>query len=100
VQIGGVFEKTGSSTSVSQLQTLFCAGAAVRQDGNAYVMHHNVLIVDDAFVTTGSINFSHSGMETNDENLVIIRDPELAAQYEAEFQRQWEIGTNPQDITC
>jgi phosphatidylserine/phosphatidylglycerophosphate/cardiolipin synthase-like enzyme len=44
-------------------------------------MHNKVLVCDDT-VITGSYNFSHSATE-NAENIVIIRDPELAERYVA-----------------
>jgi len=44
-------------------------------------MHNKVLVADDT-VVTGSYNFSHSAT-LNAENVVIVRDPELAERYTA-----------------
>src|SRR5262249_33320521 len=44
-------------------------------------MHNKVAVADDT-VITGSYNFSHSATE-NAENVLIIRDPELADRYSA-----------------
>jgi len=60
-----------------------------RLDGNPYLMHHKVMIVDGEVAVTGSYNWSWSAENRNDENLVIIRDAETAPLYEAEFQRVW-----------
>lgn len=46
-----------------------------------------VFIVDNNTVVFGSFNFSASADEENDENLLMISDPSLAAQFEAEFAR-------------
>ena len=37
---------------------------------------------------------------SNDENMVIISDPDLAAQYIAEFNRRWAEAKAPDGLTC
>lgn len=66
------------------------AGLDVRRDGNAGQMHHKVIIIDRSIVITGSYNFSASAEERNDENVVIIYNPDVAARYLAEFQRVYD----------
>ncbi|MDO9348528.1 MAG: phospholipase D-like domain-containing protein, partial [Anaerolineales bacterium] len=63
------------------------AGLDVRLDGSAGLMHHKLFIIDGKIVITGSYNFSASAEERNDENVVIIFNPDVAAQYLTEFQR-------------
>ena len=87
VLIRGVFETVGSKTKYSEFGTLAKAGIDVRQDGNPYLMHHKVFIIDEKIVITGSFNFSAGADKTNDENVVIIEDPALAKAFMAEFQR-------------
>lgn len=50
-------------------------------------VHHKVFIVDGSIVITGSYNPTKSADERNDENLVIIRDAQIAQQFEKEFER-------------
>lgn len=100
VNVQGIFETVGSGTRFSMLTPLFCAGLDVRQDGNPFVLHHKVFIIDNATVVTGSFNFSSSATESNDENLIIITDPDLAAQYVAEFDRRWTEAVSPANLTC
>ena len=102
VTIEGVFEKRNSMASWSQLPTLYCAGAAVRQDGNRYVLHHKVIIIDDDTVVTGSFNFSRSAAESNDENIVIIRNADIAALYLEEWRRIWDSAEEltPDVVVC
>ncbi len=100
VAVEGIFETTGSETRASELTPLFCAGLAVRQDGNPYILHHKVFIIDDVTVITGSFNISANATDSNDENLVIITDPDLAAQYTAEFDRRWAEAVKPTRLTC
>lgn len=59
----------------------------VTLDGNFGLMHHKVFIIDEQIVVLGSYNFSASAEKRNDENLLVIYDPALAAQYLAEFER-------------
>ena len=87
VLIKGVFETVGSGTKYSEFGPLSKAGIDVRQDGNPYLMHHKVFIIDEKIVITGSFNFSAGADESNDENVVIIEDPALAKAFMAEFQR-------------
>jgi phosphatidylserine/phosphatidylglycerophosphate/cardiolipin synthase-like enzyme len=96
----GIFETTGSQTEASELRTLFCAGISARQDGNKYILHHKVFIVDDTTVVTGSFNISSNATRSNDENLIVISDPDLAAQYIAEFNRRWQESKVPTAFTC
>ncbi len=90
VRVRGLFERRSSLADWSVMPTLYCAGADVRQDGNANYLHHKVIIIDQQTVITGSFNFSNSAIRSNDENLLIIRHPDIAALYLDEWQRQWD----------
>ena len=67
------------------------AGADVRV-ANGFlggIMHHKFAIIDEHTVLTGSYNYTRSANEINDENLVVLSSPELAARYELAFQDLW-----------
>ncbi len=102
VTIEGVFENRNSTASWSQLPALHCAGAAIRQDGNRYILHHKVILIDDVTVITGSFNYSRSAAERNDENIVIIRHAAIAALYRDEWQRIWDSAEAlaPDEVNC
>ena len=102
VDVKGVFEKVGSETEYAELRTLYCAGVPVRQDGNPSFLHHKVIIVDEHIVITGSLNFSTSAEESNDENVIILDNPEIAKLYIQEFERDWLQGSDPDpaNIKC
>jgi len=95
VDVKGIFETRGSETEYSEMPALYCAGVPVRQDGNPGTFHHKVFILDDKRVITGSFNFSSNADESNDENVVIVTDREIAAQYLQEFERRWAEATEP-----
>jgi len=95
VGVAGVFEKVGSDTDAAELDTLFCAQVPVRTDGNSSFMHHKVIVVDERYVITGSLNYSTNAEESNDENVIIIDNPEIARLYMQEFERVWSRGVDP-----
>jgi phosphatidylserine/phosphatidylglycerophosphate/cardiolipin synthase-like enzyme len=86
VDVSGVFETFGSNSPNSELSKLWCAGLPVRQDGNSSFLHHKVIIVDDSIVITGSMNFSANADESNEENVIILDNAEIAALYLREFE--------------
>ena len=98
----GVFEERNSMASWSQLPALYCAGAQVRQDGNRYILHHKIIIIDNDTVITGSFNFSKSAVQNNDENIVIIRDKVIASLYLEEWRRIWDSAqeVSPGEVNC
>ncbi len=53
-------------------------------------MHLKAYAVDGEVLRTGSANFSTSGENTQDNDLVVIRDAAAAAKFDARFQRMWE----------
>ncbi|HXF86098.1 MAG TPA: phospholipase D-like domain-containing protein [Anaerolineales bacterium] len=102
VDVAGVFESFGSESEAAELRTLFCAGVPVRQDGNSGFLHHKVIIVDARFVVTGSLNFSTRAETTNDENVIVVDNPDIARLYLQEFERVWAIAKvpDPAKFTC
>ena len=52
-------------------------------------MHSKSIIIDDKYVVTGSMNFSNSGENKNDENTIIIENPKLAEFYKGYFEFLW-----------
>jgi len=91
VVVQGVMESRNAGREYSQYERMRAAVHDVLPDGNPYIMHHKVIIVDDATVILGSYNFTSSAENNNDENLLIIHDPEVAALFVAEFGRVYEV---------
>lgn len=88
VDIAGVMEETQvKSNSGTEFNRLRSAGARVRLDGNPRNMHHKVLIIDERIVVLGSYNFSFFAESRNDENLIVVYDPQIAAQFLEEFEK-------------
>ena len=89
VEVKGVFETFGSSGDRSELKTFWCAGLPVRQDGNGSFLHDKIIIIDNSIVVTGSLNYSTNADESNEENVVIVDNAEIAALYLQEFDKLW-----------
>lgn len=87
VFVEGVLETRQSDTPYSEYQPLQNAGIPVWLDGNPYLLHHKVFIIDEQTVVVGSYNFSSSAENDNDENLLIIHDPQVARAFLAEYER-------------
>jgi phosphatidylserine/phosphatidylglycerophosphate/cardiolipin synthase-like enzyme len=51
------------------------------------VLHHKFGLVDDQVVITGSHNWSAAANQTNDETLLVIKNPIVAAHFRREFDR-------------
>jgi phosphatidylserine/phosphatidylglycerophosphate/cardiolipin synthase-like enzyme len=99
VDVAGVFEKVGSETEAAELRTLMCRSVPVKQDGNPGFLHHKVIVVDERIVITGSMNYSTNAEESNDENVIIIDNAEIARLYLQEFDRVWNLASDPEIAT-
>jgi len=89
VDVKVVIEREQADVKGSEYEKLLKAGINVRLDGNQYLMHHKFMVVDGGVVVTGSYNWSYGAEKSNDENLIVISNPDIARLYEEEFQRVW-----------
>ena len=102
VDVKGVYETFGSTSTGSEMKTFWCAGVPVRQDGNGSFLHDKIIIIDNSIVVTGSLNYSSNADDSNEENVVILDNAEIAALYLLEFEKLWnqahdlEVGL----VTC
>lgn len=90
VVVQGVMESRSAGSPYSQYDRLRRAVHDVLLDGNPYIMHHKVIIIDDETVILGSYNFSRSAETDNDENVLIIHDREVTGAFVDEFGRVYE----------
>ena len=91
LKVAGVMDESQLKLNAGTEYTDFLkAGMQVYPDGNAGLMHHKVIIIDNNIVITGSYNFTASAERTNDENVVIFFNKQIAAAYMAEFQRVFD----------
>jgi len=53
-------------------------------------MHLKAHAIDGERLRTGAANFSTSGENAQDNDLVVIRDAGAVAKFEAHFERMWD----------
>ena len=78
-----------------QFAMLEDAGIEVRDDDRGALMHNKFWIFDRQIVWTGSTNITINGVSRNNNNVVVIDLPEVAAIYELEFAELWSGGFGP-----
>lgn len=61
------------------------AGITVLEHHGA-LLHHKAWVIDEETVITGSYNPTANGNTANDENMLIIRDRRIAAQYDTRWR--------------
>ena len=76
-----------SSYSVSRF--LVQKGIKTRISSNNYIMHHKFAIIDNRLLLTGSYNWTFSANNRNDENLLVIDNPEVVEIFHNQFVNLW-----------
>lgn len=83
VEIKGIFEK--SQQSKGNKFDYLKKYINVTYDSSPYKMHHKVFIIDNKTVILGSMNPTQAGDTSNDENILIIQNKEIANKFTQEF---------------
>ncbi|MBI3396169.1 MAG: lamin tail domain-containing protein, partial [Spirochaetia bacterium] len=103
VMVRGVHDYTFVKGTSEEAPRLFSAGRYSpfgpfnREDGNENTavpgvrshggkLHAKTLIIDGSVVCTGSFNWSNNAVNNNDENMMVVYSPFVAA----ELQKQWD----------
>lgn len=81
VQVTVILDKGQRSERYSSADFISRAGIATLIDERHAIAHNKVMVIDGEVVITGSFNFTKAAEEKNAENLLVIRDAELAAKY-------------------
>jgi hypothetical protein len=58
-------------------------------------MHHKFAIIDNRLLLTGSYNWTFSANNRNDENLMVIDDPEIIEIFQNQFINLWTTKYSP-----
>jgi len=86
IEIKGIIEKRNLNLKGSDIKKLN-ETFPIYLDKNKYNMHHKFFIIDEETIITGSMNPSGSGTKYNDENILIIKNKNLAKKYLLEFNK-------------
>jgi phosphatidylserine/phosphatidylglycerophosphate/cardiolipin synthase-like enzyme len=87
VQVEVILDKSNRSGRYSGADYLLHHGIPTRIDSAHAIAHNKVMILDSAVVITGSFNFTTAAEKHNAENLLVLHDPTLAAEY----LRNWKL---------
>ena len=85
-----IIDATNNYASHSKVKLLRESGIPVKVENYAGKLHSKSIIIDDKYIIAGSMNFSKSGENKNDENVLIIEDERLAGYYRGFFEYLWE----------
>ena len=92
VVVAGIFDESQAAGAYSVDEEAADAGLRIFVDGNENTdgwaggkLHHKVLVVDRETVVTGSMNWSNAGNDDNDEDLLVLRQADIASRYQREF---------------
>ncbi len=89
IQVRVIVNPAQEKSRVSKAGYLHSLGLRVRSDDRHTRMHNKVTIIDSMIVCTGSANYSKSADRSNAENLVIIRDTDVARKFLQNFLIHW-----------
>lgn len=90
VSVRGLFDRGQAGGKFSRDEELQRHGISVRLAPNpSGKMHHKVILIDGETVITGSYNFSKNAETSNDENILILKNREIAGAFLREFRRCW-----------
>lgn len=84
-----ITDAVNASSKYSKVKYLRAAGIPVKIENYAGKMHSKTIIIDDKYLVLGSMNFSYNGENKNDENMIIIDNPEAAKFYKEFFLYLW-----------
>jgi len=86
VDVQVLLDKSQKEHKQTKAPVLVRAGVRVWIDDKHAIAHNKVMIIDRKIVVTGSFNFTTSAEDRNAENLLIVKDPNLAARYLANWE--------------
>lgn len=89
VAVKVILDATSTHVGSSKMKSLRQSGIPVKTENFAGKLHSKSMIIDDLYTIIGSMNFSRSGDSENDENMLIIKNREIATFYKTFFQYLW-----------
>jgi phosphatidylserine/phosphatidylglycerophosphate/cardiolipin synthase-like enzyme len=90
VKVSAILDKSQRQEKYSSATFLSNEGIATFIDEKHAIAHNKVMIIDEKVVVTGSFNFTKAAEESNAENLLVLRDADLASKYLANWQKHFD----------
>jgi len=86
VAVQVILDKSQLTEKYSSADFVAHAGIPTFIDAHHAIAHNKIMVIDGAVVLTGSFNFTKAAENNNAENLLVIRDPQLAERYTANWK--------------
>ncbi|HEX5691653.1 MAG TPA: phospholipase D-like domain-containing protein, partial [Roseiflexaceae bacterium] len=104
VKVEVMLDQVAAGSTGGERDRLCAAGVAVRVENFAAKIHDKVAVIDagtgsDPLVITGSTNWTANAVQANDENVLIVHDAGLAADFSTELGRV-RASIAPGSFTC
>ena len=90
VEVKIIMDSLSTSTKHSKINQLRESGIAIKTENYAGKMHSKSMFIDDKYSIIGSMNFSNSGENKNDENFLVIKNGQIAKAGKDFFLYQWK----------
>ena len=81
---GKVFDKGSDIFSLAR------TGIEIKIDSHRSLMHHKFVVIDNKTVLSGSYNWTRTGSDVNNENIVITNQARIVNAFSDEFDRLWK----------
>ncbi|MCC2646621.1 MAG: pld 1 [Rickettsiaceae bacterium] len=81
IKVKVLIDRTSLTSRGSKIPLLINAGIPLSVCKVPGIAHNKVLVIDSKIVITGSYNFTNAAETRNAENLLIIKDEDLAKKY-------------------
>ena len=86
VRVEVILDKSQRTEKYSSADFMANQGVPTKIDAVHAIAHNKIMVSDGETVITGSFNFTKAAQEKNAENVLIIHDKALAAQYTQNWQ--------------
>lgn len=87
VGIQVILDNDNDEDRYSTLPVLLENGIPTWLDGKHSIAHNKIILIDGRVIITGSFNFTKQAETSNAENLLILKNHPLQAQYESNFEK-------------
>lgn len=91
VDVRVIIDANSTNTRNTKHKFLRDNGILLKVENYAGKLHSKTMIIDDEYLIVGSMNFSNSGENKNDENILVIKNSAFAKNYKQFFLYLWKI---------
>lgn len=85
VDVKLIVDATSAGGNYSRHRELRQNGVPVKVENKAGKMHAKSMVIDDKYIISGSMNLTKSGENINDENVLVIYNPDAARVFKNQF---------------